>query len=233
MLYVFYGSEVVAVRKKAFDFVALQEADGFKLERIEAENYSIGMCADIVGSVSLFGDKTLYVLDTPSQEPLFKEEVEMLLEKCKESQNLFVVIEGKMLAPEKKKYAKFAESVEEVLAVETEKYNSFEISDALALKDKKTLWLCLQNARHAGMNTEMIIGILWWQLKTLRLVKNAPSAVAIGMKQYPYDKAKRSISNFKEGELEKLSQSLLHVYHQGHQSGGDTALALEKWTLTI
>jgi hypothetical protein len=53
------------------------------------------------------------------------------------------------------------------------------------------------------------------------------------MKDFPYNKAKRSLRNFKEGELEKLSQTLLAVYHDGHGGKRDIDLALEKWTLTI
>ena len=233
MLFVFYGNGVVAVRQKAFEFVKTKEALGFKLERIEAETYSSGTCADIAGAVSLFGDTTIYVLDMPSQEVLFLEEVMVSLERFKKSQNIFVILEDTILAPLKKKYSKYAESLEEVVSNEKEKFNSFELSDALAQKDKKTLWLLLQNATAVGMNTEMIIGILWWQLKTLRLVKTAHSAEEVGMKNYPYDKAKRAISNFKEGELEMLSQSLLRVYHDGHQQRGDAELALEKWCLTL
>ena len=100
-------------------------------------------------------------------------------------------------------------------------------------KDKKTLWLQLQEAKSAGLSSEEIIGTLWWQLKILRLAKITKNAEDAGMKEYPYSKAKRALANFKEGELESLSYSLLRVYHEGHQGKKVTELALEKWTLTI
>lgn len=233
MLYIFYGNGAVAVRQKAFLFVVAQEALGFKLERIEGENYVQGTCTDIASSVSLFGEKTIYLLDTPSSDTMFNEEVHDSLVLFKESSNIFVVIEEKLLAPEKKIYAKFAETIEEVASATEERYNAFSMADSLLQKDKKTLWLQLNDAKNAGLSSEEIIGTLWWQLKILRLAKVTKNAENAGMKEYPYNKAKRAISNFKEGELETLSRSLLRVYHDGHQGKKVTELALEKWVLTL
>ena len=233
MLFVFYGNGAVAVRQKAFDFIVQQETLGFKLERIEGEKYVQGTCTDISSSLSLFSEKIIYLLDTPSVDALFNDEAHMALPLFKESSNIFVVIEEKLLAPEKKIFAKYAESIEEVASSVEERFNVFKMADSFSQKDKKTLWLQLQDAKSASLSSEEIIGTLWWQLKTLRLAKITKTAEDAGMKQYPYDKAKRSVSNFKEGELENLSQSLLQVYHDGHQGKKVTDLALEKWTLTI
>ncbi len=233
MLHIFYGNGAVAVRQKVFSFVAEQEALGFKLERIEAENYVPGTCIDIASSLSLFGLKTIYLLDTPSAEIVFNKEVQNALPLFKGSENIFVVIEQKLLAPEKKVFSKFAETIEEVTSEVETRFNVFKMADSLSQKDKKTLWLQLQEAKSAGLSSEEIIGTLWWQVKTLRLAKLTSNAEDAGMKEYPYSKAKRALSNFKEGEIESLSHSLLRVYHDGHQGKKVTELALEKWTLTI
>lgn len=233
MLHVFYGNGAVAVRQKAFGFVGEQEGQGFKLERIEAENYMSGTCIDIASSMSLFGEKTVYLLDTPSADAVFNEEIHASLLLFKESSNVFVIIEQKLLAPEKKTFAKYAETIEEVTSQAVERFNVFKMADSLSQKDKKTLWLQLQEAKQAGLSSEEIIGTLWWQLKTLRLAKITKNAADAGMNEYPYSKAKKAVTNFKEGELEVLSHSLLRVYHDGHQGTKVTELALEKWTLTI
>lgn len=233
MLHVFYGNGTVAVRQKAFDFVADAQMQGFKLERIEVENYVLGMCSAIARSMSLFGDKTVYLLDTPSGDMVFNTEVHDALLLFKESTNAFVIIEQKLLAPEKKVFLKFAETIEEVTSETQERFNVFKMADSLSQKDKKTLWLQLQEAKGAGLSSEEIIGTLWWQLKTLRLAKITKNAEDASMKEYPYSKAKRALSNFKERELETLSHSLLRVYHDGHQGKKVTELSLEKWTLTI
>jgi DNA polymerase III delta subunit len=233
MLHVYFGNDTISVRKKAFAFISICEEEGFELERIEAESYQSGQCVNIAGSLSLFGEKTVYLLDTPSSNALFLEELESALPLFKESSDRFVVIEGTLLAPAKKMYGKYAEKLEETVGEKAERFNAFSLADSLALKDKKTLWLGLQEANREGLSSEEIIGTLWWQLKTLRLAGVTTTATQAGMKDFPYNKAKRSLRNFKEGELEKLSETLLSVYHDGHAGKRDIDLALEKWTLTI
>lgn len=233
MLHVFYGNGAVAVRQKAFAFLAEQESSGMKLERIDADAYVSGICADIAQSVSLFGGKTIYLLDTPSADVAFYEEVTGMLEAFKASANMIVIIEAALLAAPKRLFAKYADSIEVVETKKEERFNAFAMADSLSKKDKKTLWLQLQEAKQAGLSAEEIIGTLWWQLKTLRLAKLTKNAGEAGMKDFPYNKAKRSLGNFKAGELEKLSQSLLTLYHDGHLGKVDIDLALEAWTLSL
>lgn len=233
MLHIFFGNGAIGVRQKAFSFVKDKEQEGFALERIEAESYVQGVCTDIANSMSLFGGKTVYLIDTPSSDALFGEEVQTSLQLFKESQNIFVIIETSLLAPAKKVFAKYANTMEEVTTPVAERFNAFSMADSLSSKDKKTLWLQLQDAKQAGLSAEEIIGTLWWQLKTLRLAKLTRSASEAGMKDFPYNKAKRALHNFKDEELESLSKSLLSLYHDGHLGKRDIDLSLEKWTLTI
>lgn len=233
MLRVFFGKGAIEVRRKAFAFVSKMEEEGYALERVEAEAYVPGLCSDIANSLSLFGGKKIYLLDTPSLDALFDEEVHASLAGFKESADVFVIIESSLLAPAKKAYAKYAEAIEEIEGTVAERFNAFSMADSLSSKDKKTLWLQLQEAKQGGLSAEEIIGTLWWQLKTLRLASLTSSSVEAGMKDFPYNKAKRSLKNFKEGELIALSQSLLSLYHDGHLGKRDIDLALEKWTLTI
>jgi len=232
-LHVLYGNGAVAVRKKAFEHIVALEAQGLKFERIDSDTFAVGMSAELAESVSLFGEKTVYLLDTPSSDEAFASEVHDSLAMYKESQNVFVIVEEGLLAPAKKVFGKYADTVEEVASEVKERYNAFSMADSLSLKDKKTLWLQLQEAKSAGLSAEEIIGTLWWQLKTLRLAKQTATASEAGMKDFPYNKAKRSLKNFKDGELETLSQSLLSLYHDGHLGKRDIDVALEKWTLTI
>ena len=123
--------------------------------------------------------------------------------------------------------------MEEYKAAAAERFNAFGMADSLSRKDKKTLWLQLQDAKQANLSAEEIIGTLWWQLKSMRLAKNTNSAAEAGMKDFPYNKAKRALSAFKDGELESLSRGLLTVYHEGHLGKVDIDIALERWMLTL
>jgi hypothetical protein len=148
-----------------------------------------------------------------------------------ESQNTFLILEGALLAPVKKSYAKHAASSEEFIAVKNERFNTFAMADALAQKDRRQLWVLLQNAKREGLAAEEIIGMLWWQLKALRLADVTSNAAQAGMKDFPYNKAKRSLAKFAPGEVIKNSHTLLELYHDGHAGLRDIDLALEQWVL--
>ncbi len=233
MLHVFFGNDTSAVRMKAHAFALPFEKEGVKIARIDADSYETGAIADVVGAVSLFGEKTLYLIDMPSLDEAFSTEVQELLPSLQESANTFIIIEGKLLAPAKKAFGKYADTLEEITGEKQEAFNVFALADSLSRRDKKMLWLGLCEAKAAGSSSEELIGTLWWQLKTLRLAALTRNAEEAGMKDFPYNKAKRSLSYFKDGDLEKLSSSLLAVYHKGHQGETDIELALEKWTLTV
>jgi DNA polymerase III delta subunit len=233
MLHLYYGNDTITVRQKAHDFTSEQEKVGFKIERIDGENYIEGVFTNVAGATSLFGEKTLYIIDTPSQKTEIYDDVMQQLELLAQSENLFVVIEEALLAPEKKKFAKHAAVVEEYKKASAERFNVFGMADSLSSKNKKMLWMQLQEARAAGLSAEEIIGTLWWQLKTLRVASCTASASEAGMKDYPYNKAKRALATFKPGELELISKRLLTVYHDGHLGVSDIDLALERFVLTL
>lgn len=233
MLHVFFGNTPIRIRQAAYACAVPYEETGVKLSRIDTDTYQNGMLLEAAQSSSLFGEKMLYLIDTPSTDATFNAEVIDALEALHTSDNIFIVIEESLLAAEKKTYAKFADSIEEIKEEKDRPFNVFALADSLSRKDKKMLWLGLCEAKGAGLSAEEIIGTLWWQLKTLRLGALTRSASEAGMKDFPYNKAKRSLSNFKEGELQTLSGTLLALYHRGHQGEVDIDLALESWTLTI
>jgi len=107
------------------------------------------------------------------------------------------------------------------------------MAEALARKDKRSLWILLCEAKRNGLSAEEIIGTLWWQLKTMRLASLTSSAEEAGVKDYPYNKAKQSLRNFKPGELGSISFRLMNLYHEGHKGKRDIDLALEEWVLTV
>jgi len=233
MFHVFFGNDTIAARRNAHDFLTEKSVAGSVTERIDADVYTPGILHDVAGATSLFGVETLYLIDTPSHQKDFFADVLEQLDALAESPNTFVIIEEAMLAPEKKKFAQYAETITEYKKTATERFNAFAMADSLAKKNKRMLWVQLQEANKAGLSPEEIIGTLWWQLKSLRLAALTKNAAEAGMKDFPYNKARQSLKNFKTGELEELSERLLKLYHAGHSGRVDIALALEKWTLTV
>lgn len=232
MLNVYFGNDLVSARQAALATIdASIVKNGSRLTKIESAKWAPGMIADMLGATSLFGGTELFLVDTPSENPDFYAEIITVLSEMAESPNQFVVIEGTLLAAEKKKWEKHAGVMEEFKKTAETPFNVWAMADALSARDKKSLWVLLQDAKRAGLVAEEIIGTLWWQLKTLRLAMLTKSASDAGMKDFPYNKAKRALSNFKEGEVAELSIKLLKVYHDGHGGVRDIDEGLEEWVL--
>ena len=231
MLHIYYGTDRQKVRDAATDFCDAQMSPDGTLTTLDANSYAAGQIADALGASSLFGGEEWFVIDTPADNADFAEEVKNNLQEMSESGNTFLILEGALLAPAKKSYGKYATTVEEFTAAKDERFNTFAMADALASKDRRQLWVLLQEAKAAGSAPEELIGILWWQLKALRLAEVTSGASEAGMKDFPYNKAKRSLSKFAPGEVIKVSQSLLELYHDGHAGVRDIDLALEQWVL--
>jgi hypothetical protein len=233
MFSVYFGNDAIAVRSALLKKTGTAAEGGVVVTQIDGDTYTPGIFADAVGGTSLFGEAMLFVVDAASAKTDFKAELTESLEALKDSLHEFIILEGALLAPDKKQYAKFAAGMEEFKAAAAERYNVFAMADSLAKKDKKMLWMQLMEAQSAGLSAEEIIGTLWWQLKSLRLAALTKSAEEAGMKDFSYQKSKRALGAFKPRELERLSTSLLAVYHDGHGGVRDIDVALEKWVLTI
>jgi DNA polymerase III delta subunit len=233
MLHIIYGTDENTKSAALTARIKAAQSSGTSVTRITGEDFQPGLLSDALGAKSLFGETTCYILDTPSSEASYAEDVAELLPLLAASLTQFILVEGKLLAPERKRYEKYGATLEEYNAEKEDRFNTFILADALAARDKRTLWLRYHEARAAGSASEEIIGILWWQLKALRLATQTQSAAAAGMKDFPYQKAKRALGAFPTGELERLSRSLLTVYHDGHAGLTDIDLALERWCLLI
>lgn len=233
MLTAYFGNDTQEVRKKAFDFLHTLSGEGEEVSRITADTYQKGMITDMSESVSLFGTGQVVVLDMLSENELAFEEVLKTLPALAESSTHFILIEGKLSAPEKKKVLTSANTAHEIETAGKTEFNIFALSDALLHRDKKTLWILLMQALRAGKTNEELVGMLFWQIKILRLVEKTSSAEEAGQKPYVYQKAKRALSLFKKGELDSLSRSLLVLYHDGHLGKSDMSLQLEKWVLGL
>ena len=232
MLHVYYGTDRQRVRDAANGFTDTAMSPEGTLTVLDVQSFAPGLIADALGASSLFGGEEWFLLDTPSAEADFAEEVKNNLKEMAESGNTFVVLEGALLAPAKKTFGKHAAVIEEFTAEKTERFNTFAMADALASKDRRKLWVLLQEARLNGLAPEEIIGMLWWQMKALRLAEVTRNAAEAGMKDFPYNKAKRALAKFMPGEVATLSHSLLSLYHDGHSGVRDIDLALERWVLS-
>lgn len=232
MLYIFFGKDQIHVREEALAHLRSLGTSESEVVKISESEYRAGMLAELAESASLFGGEQVILLDTPSSDAVFNEEVLASLALLKTSKNHFVVIEKGLLASPKKAYGAHAETVKEIATTEEKStYNVFAFCDALLERDKKKLWMLM--AQSDGVPTEEIVGVIFWQIKMLRLAERTVSPEEAGQKPYGYNKAKRALSKFKKGEVDALSRELIQLYHDGHQGKFDMRVGLERWMLGI
>lgn len=112
-------------------------------------------------------------------------------------------------------------------------FNIFSLTDAFASRKKKDAWILYQKALAAWISPDEVYFKLFWQTKTLLLAKKTKTAEEAEMKAYPYSKAKDALKNFKEGELEKLSEDLMIGYHRVRRGEEEMETFVERVLLSI
>ncbi len=231
MIRAFLGDDPITVRVKAHAF--LEKGLYSETLRVTQETYSPGILLELAQSQSLFGEAAPVILDYLDEDDAVAEVLMDTLDVLHQSDRLFVLMGYAPLAPAKKAFAKAKVDFEEVRPLPLgERFNTFALADALARKDKKSLWLLLSRASRAGIESEEIAGVLFWQMKALRLAAQTKSAKEAGMKDFPYNKAKGALKHWKDGELEMVSEALLKAYHDGHKDAA-MDIALERLALSL
>jgi len=233
MLYVYHGDDVTKLRTEAFSEALTHAGVEGEVETLSEENASEVTLRDALGATSLFREREVYILDTLSRnEEVFGALMSMLPE-LSESENVFVVIEEKLGVKDEKKFTEVAHTIKHFPRPPQKEFNVFALTDALALRDKKSLWILLVEAWREGKSSEEIIGTLLWQLKTIRLALQTKSAVDAGLKPFVYEKALRAQKKFSKEELVERAHSLVMLYHEGHAGKRDIDRALERWVLKL
>ncbi len=233
MLKVFYGKDGVKARQQAHFAIEAEMTIDKEFVRLEADKYQAGQLLSMSSAASLFSPSSVYLIDFPSASDVFLAEFMDNLEALATSTHLFIVIEEEFLAADKKKISKYAEQLEEYKKEAEGSFNPFKMSDALAVRDKRSLWLLFQEAKANNLSAEEIIGTFWWQLKSMRIAAVTRNAEEAGMKEYPYKKAKSALNTFKLAEVEKSTRALLKLYHDGHRGKRDLDIAIEEWVLSL
>ena len=159
MLCVFYGTDQIKVRQAAhakLDEVLIQ---GETFTRLEADGYGVGQLASISSAGSLFSPSLVYLLETPSQNEEFWKDFIQTADLLGSSTHTFIVIEHTLLAADKKSLTKHSAVLEEYKQVSGQAFNPFALAESLSTKDKRSLWLLLQEAKREGSMAEEIIRV--------------------------------------------------------------------------
>lgn len=237
MLYAFYGGDEAKAKDKAEALVSslLEKRPDASVRRFDAESFSPDLIPELLQGQGLFVEKCIVILDRVLGSDAHQATLLKVLPEVAQSDNIFVVIEGELLAAPKKKLEQHASKTQHFAADKktTERFNAFALADALGARDKKRLWLLYQEALLNGLVAEELHGTLVWQVKSMALTHVTTTPDEAGMKPFPYKKAQGFAKNYSPDEVKEKWFSLLEVYHEARRGKGELSVLLEKWVLAL
>ncbi len=238
MIYFYYGTDREKIQKTArATFEALQKKKpDASFMSFDAPNIDENVLQEITASQGLFERKIVARISDVFEDKEKSELILGYLKQMKESENIIVWSEGDLNKAPLEKIKKHAEKVEQFDVTEKKVKQAptiFALSDALASRDRKTLWQLLVRELRSGTAAEEIHGTLFWQIKSLILAHKTRTAEEAGLNAYVYSKAKQSTKNWSEHDLKRASRELVMMYHESHRGQCDFAISLEKWVLGI
>ncbi len=242
MLYVFHGLDIRQSREKAhklIDSLRAKKPDA-AFEEVSGDNWNTSTIESHLGGQGLFSNKYIIFLDRVTENDEAKEGISGFMAAMNESPNIFVALEGKLNVELKKAFEKSAEKVvvsEEKSASSTsfkkQDFNIFALADAIGSRDPFKAWTIYRQAVDDGLESESILGTIFWQVKSMLLAAKAKTASECGLSPFVFSKSKRYAANYSENELAKLSGDIISMYHNGHRGMNDLELATERMMLRI
>lgn len=224
MLHVVVGNDYDKIKKVVDKHVG-------KLERVlfSADDLAYDVVDGHISSSGLFNEPQAIVL-----KDTLVEHVDFIIDRAESmssSDNVFIIVDPKILKKERTKLEKHAKSYSEYALNEKKVSDNslFNLADFLGKKDKKNLWLGFRQAIEDGKQPEEIHGILWWQIKTLLLIQN--STTNPGLHPFVFNKNKKAAENFSANELRDLSKNLVNLYHKARMGEIEMENGIEQFIL--
>jgi len=236
MLYVIYGNDVNKTRDRARGIVSSLRLKKPEASYIEIENFALENSLETyAGSCGLFAESVLALLDNVLELADGRDNFVKQIDNLAKSQNVFVLLHnGKIPIDILNKLKKVAEKIEEhsVGFKKNSGFSNFDLADALGARDRRKLWILYLQALKNKTAMEEIVGVLFWQLKSIYLSLTALNINDSGLKPFVYSKSKNFAKNFKQDELTDLMFDLVQIYHKAHAGEEEMEISLEKFILS-
>lgn len=238
MFYVLYGTDTIKARAKLQSLLNTlhKRKPDASLIRVDDETFENYQLDELMYGQGLFENKYIVVFDKVFLNEEAKKCILENIQGIAKSSNIFIFFEEKLDKKILLKLEKYAEKVQVFILnieIKNKKFDIFSLTDALGKRDRKHLWILYQKAKHNNISDEEIHGILFWQTKSMLLVKSAESATEAGLKPFVFQKARSFCKNYKQQELEKLSVSLVSSYHDARRGIHELPIAMEQFILNI
>ncbi len=239
MLYVYHGSDIQKGLEKSHSLVNSLRAKkpNAIFVAIDADHFTSSVIEEHLGGQGLFSNKYIILLDRVTENKDVKDILPDYIPAMKESTNIFIVHEGKLNAELARLFQKYAEKVilcEEVSSdgsFNKKDFSVFALGDALASREPFKAWILYRQAVDKGIGSESILGTLFWQMKSVKVVSQVETAREAGLNPFVFGNCRRFARNFSEKELNGYISDLITLYHDGHRGLADIEIGLEKLVL--
>lgn len=236
MIYLFYGTDRNKALEKALNIISkkVSEKPDAVVFKIDQENISSGALMEMCGGQGMFEQKYIVHIKDAFRDEVSKEIVSRFLKDMKDSENIFILTEGKLLKPDFTKIEKHSEKVWEFekKKIEEKQANIFSLSDYLIQRDKKSLWITYQNFKDV-FAIEEIHGTLFWAFKNIMIASKTKSASEAGLKPFVYSNSKKALSKYSTAELDEKFWQLTKILGDSRRGKGELGVMLEKWVLEL
>ncbi len=218
MIYFLHGTDIDKARTKAQDLIAslLKKKPDASFFKINAENWNPAVLQEYIEGQGLFENKYIIFLDRLCEDKKIKEEFLAHAKEIGESQNIFIILEGKLDKVSIGKIEKKAEKTQEFSLPEEKKkeeYNAFALANAVGNRDRKNAWILYRQAIDRGEAPEALHGMIFWKVKTALL---------------------SGFSNtYSKDELYGLADRLITVYHESRRGMHELETGMETLILTL
>lgn len=237
MIYFLHGTDTNKSRKKMHEIlqslsVKRPNSEVFKLT---TENWNENQFDELTSSQGLFEQKYIVVLDFIFSNKEAKEFILERLKKMQDAEHWFLILDGKIDAVTIKKIEKASYKTQEFEKKEVKKESPiiFSITDKLLNRDKKGLWVSFNDLLGQGIPVEEIHGVFFWAVKNMIIASKVGSQKESGLAPFSYSKALSGGRNYKEEELQKMSECLVDMTHRVRQGEGELEVMMEKWILSF
>lgn len=221
MIYFLHGTDVDKAREKAkalIDSLLKKKPDAsfFKMDR---ENWDESRLKEFIESQGLFESKYIVFLDRIAEDKKIKDDYLSKMKEIGESNNIFIILEGKLDKVSLGKIEKKSEKTQEFNLPEElknskhEEYSAFALADAVGKRDRKNAWILYRKAIDKGEAPEALQGMMFWKVKTMI------------MSGYP--------STYSKEELYGLANRLIVVYHDSRRGIHELETGVEALILTL
>lgn len=114
-------------------------------------------------------------------------------------------------------------------------YSPFALQDAVGERNIKKIWIEYHRLRYEGIEAEDLIHKIISKVKDMVAIISGATSADLGVKDYPFNKSKKDLKNWKEADLKKFYEDLVSVYHQSRMGNyaEELNISLERLVLSL